>query len=59
LGAASAAAALNLLLVFAFLAPTRALVVDIVAEREARLREGMRVLGLTVRCGGGGGDRVG
>ncbi|KAI8469139.1 MAG: hypothetical protein J3K34DRAFT_522412 [Monoraphidium minutum] len=47
LGAASAAAALNLLLVYAFLAPTRAVVVDVVREKELRLREGMRMLGLT------------
>ncbi len=45
LGAASAAAFLNLLLVFAFLAPTRAAVVAVVSERELRLREGMRILG--------------
>jgi len=54
LGAASAAAALNLLLVYAFLAPTRGLVVDVVGEKELRLREGMRILGLTVRGLGGG-----
>lgn len=51
LGAASAAAFLNLLLVYAFLAPTRAVVVDVVREKELRLREGMRILGLTVRAG--------
>lgn len=45
LGAASAAAFLNLLLVFAFLAPTRAAVAAVVREKELRLREGMRVLG--------------
>ena len=45
LGAASAAAFLNLLLVFAFLAPTRAAVAAVVQEKELRLREGMRVLG--------------
>lgn len=49
LGAASAAAALNLLLVYAFLAPTRGAVVDVVGEKELRLREGMAALGLTVR----------
>ncbi|GBF94218.1 hypothetical protein Rsub_06488 [Raphidocelis subcapitata] len=47
LGAASAAAALNLLLVYAFLAPTRGAVVDVVGEKELRLREGMAALGLT------------
>ncbi|GAX84392.1 hypothetical protein CEUSTIGMA_g11814.t1 [Chlamydomonas eustigma] len=46
LGAASAAAFLNLLLVFAFLAPTRAAVSEVVREKELRLREGMRILGL-------------
>ncbi len=45
LGAASAAAFLSLLLVFAFLAPTRAAVVAVVRERELRLREGMKLLG--------------
>lgn len=48
MGAASAGALLTLLLVFAFLSPTRAVIGDIVRERELRLREGMRVLGLTV-----------
>ncbi|PNG99270.1 ATP-binding cassette sub-family A member 5, partial [Tetrabaena socialis] len=33
--------------VYAFLAPTRAVVGDIVREKELRLREGMRVLGLS------------
>ncbi|KAG2483446.1 hypothetical protein HYH03_017700 [Edaphochlamys debaryana] len=47
LGAASAAVFFNLLLVYAFLAPTRAVVGDIVREKELRLREGMRMLGLT------------
>ncbi|KAF6260985.1 hypothetical protein COO60DRAFT_831207 [Scenedesmus sp. NREL 46B-D3] len=47
LGAASAAALLNLLLVYAFLAPTRAVVGSIVREKELRLREGMRILGLS------------
>lgn len=41
-----AAAAFNLLLVFAFLAPTRAAVAAIVREKELRLREGMRIFGL-------------
>eukprot|EP00884_Botryococcus_braunii_P008389 jgi/Botrbrau1/17551/Bobra.0739s0002.1 len=45
-GALIAAAAFNLLLVYAFLAPTRAAVVTIVREKELRLREGMRILGL-------------
>ena len=44
-----AAALFNLLIVFAFLAPARAIVVTIVREKELRLREGMRILGLTVR----------
>jgi hypothetical protein len=48
LGAASAAAFLNLLLVYAFLAPTRAVVGSIVREKELRLKEGMRILGLSV-----------
>lgn len=48
-GAMVAAAAFNLLLVYAFLAPTRAAVVTIVREKELRLREGMRILGLKVR----------
>ncbi len=45
LGAASAAAFLNLLLVFAFLPPTRAACAQVVRERELRLREGMKILG--------------
>ncbi|KAK9842270.1 hypothetical protein WJX81_003820 [Elliptochloris bilobata] len=45
-GAVLAAAAFNLLLVFAFLAPTRAAVAAIVREKELRLREGMRIFGL-------------
>lgn len=45
LGAASAAAFLNLLLVFSFLAPTRGMVLAVVSERELRLREGMKILG--------------
>lgn len=49
LGAASAAAFFNLLLVYAFMSPTRAVVGSIVREKELRLREGMRILGLTVR----------
>ncbi|KAF8072728.1 Abca17 [Scenedesmus sp. PABB004] len=48
LGAASAAAFFNLLLVYAFLAPTRAVVGAIVREKELRLREGMRIFGLSV-----------
>ena len=64
LGAASAAAFLNLLLVFSFLAPTRGMVLAVVSERELRLREGMKILGEfgasgcsnTITCGG---DRVG
>ena len=58
LGAASAAAFLNLLLVFAFLAPTRAAVVAVVRERELRLREGMKLLGAWGRVVGGGGGSV-
>ena len=45
-----AAVLFNLLIVFAFLSPTRAIVVTIVREKELRLREGMRILGLTVRA---------
>jgi hypothetical protein len=48
IGAASAAVLLNLLLVYAFMAPTRAVVGSIVREKELRLREGMRILGLSV-----------
>ena len=48
-GAGAAALAFNLLLVFAFLAPTRSIVAAIVREKELRLREGMRMLGLQVR----------
>ncbi len=44
----AAAAAFNLLLVFAFLAPTRMAVTTVVREKELRLREGMRILGLKV-----------
>ena len=47
-GAIAAAAAFNLLLVFAFLTPTRGAVATIVREKELRLREGMRILGLKV-----------
>ena len=50
LAATAAASAFNLLIVFAFLNPTRSVVVTIVREKELRLREGMRILGLTVRC---------
>jgi hypothetical protein len=46
LGAAAAAAFFNLLLVYAFMAPTRAMVGALVREKELRLREGMRMLGL-------------
>lgn len=49
LGAAAAAAFFNLLLVYAFMAPTRAVVGSIVREKELRLREGMKILGLSVR----------
>ena len=49
LGAGAAALAFNLLLVFAFLAPTRSIVAAIVREKELRLREGMRMLGLQAR----------
>ena len=45
----AAAAAFNLLLVFAFLAPTRGAVAMVVREKELRLREGMRILGLQAR----------
>ena len=48
IGAAAAAAAFNLLIVFAFLSPTRGMVAAIVREKELRLREGMRILGLKV-----------
>lgn len=48
LGAAVASAAFNLLMVFAFLPPTRAIVATIVQEKELRLREGMRIMGLQV-----------
>ncbi len=47
--AIAAAAAFNLLLVFAFLNPTRVAVATVVREKELRLREGMRILGLKVR----------
>ncbi|KAF5833388.1 hypothetical protein DUNSADRAFT_10320 [Dunaliella salina] len=46
LGAVSAGVLFNLLLVFAFLAPARAVVGSIVREKELRLREGMRIMGL-------------
>ena len=45
LGAAAAAAFLNLLLMFAFLAPTREAVAAVVREKELRLREGLKILG--------------
>ena len=51
LAATAAASAFNLLIVFAFLNPVRSVVVTIVREKELRLREGMRILGLTVRAG--------
>lgn len=47
-GASAASIAFNLLLVYAFLAPTRSTVASIVREKELRLREGMRILGLQV-----------
>lgn len=46
--AAAASLAFNLLLVFAFLVPTRGIVSTIVREKELRLREGMRIFGLKV-----------
>ena len=49
-GASAASIAFNLLLVYAFLAPTRSTVASIVREKELRLREGMRILGLQVSC---------
>lgn len=49
LGAATSAAFFNLLLVYAFMAPTRAIVGSILREKELRLREGMKILGLSVR----------
>lgn len=49
-GASAASIAFNLLLVYAFLAPTRSTVASIVREKELRLREGMRILGLKVCC---------
>ena len=49
LGAAASSIAFNLLLVYSFLAPTRSTVASIVREKELRLREGMRILGLQVR----------
>ena len=48
IGAASAALAFNLLLVFAFFVPTRSIVTTIVREKELHLREGMRIFGLQV-----------
>lgn len=50
IGAAASSIAFNLLLVYSFLAPTRSTVASIVREKELRLREGMRILGLKVRC---------
>ncbi|KAL4853959.1 ATP-binding cassette sub-family A member 3 [Chlorella vulgaris] len=46
LGATAAALFFNMLLVFAFLQPTRAAIMSVVQERELLLREGMRILGL-------------
>ncbi|GAB4821282.1 hypothetical protein N2152v2_008328 [Parachlorella kessleri] len=46
LGATAAALFFNLLLVSAFLAPTRTAVAAVVQEKELTLREGMRILGL-------------
>ena len=48
IGAAASSIAFNLLLVYSFLAPTRSTVASIVREKELRLREGMRMLGLQV-----------
>ena len=48
IGAAASSVAFNLLLVYSFLAPTRSTVASIVREKELRLREGMRILGLQV-----------
>ena len=48
IGAAASSIAFNLLLVYSFLAPTRSTVASIVREKELRLREGMRILGLKV-----------
>ena len=48
IGAAASSIAFNLLLVYSFLAPTRSTVASIVREKELRLREGMRILGLQV-----------
>lgn len=50
IGAAASSIAFNLLLVYSFLAPTRSTVASIVREKELRLREGMRILGLKVCC---------
>ena len=51
IGAAASSIAFNLLLVYSFLAPTRSTVASIVREKELRLREGMRILGLQVVSG--------
>ena len=48
IAAVAASSAFQLLLVYAFLAPTRATVATIVREKELHLREGMRILGLRV-----------
>ena len=48
LGATAAALFFNLLLVSAFLSPTRSAVAAVVQEKELTLREGMRILGLQV-----------
>lgn len=50
IGAAASSIAFNLLLVYSFLAPTRSTVASVVREKELRLREGMRILGLKVCC---------
>jgi hypothetical protein len=53
LGATAAALFFNLLLVSAFLAPTRTAVAGVVQEKELTLREGMRILGLQASERGG------
>lgn len=50
LGATAAAVSFNLLLTYAFLAPTRGAVAAVVQERELHLRQGLRLLGLTDRA---------
>lgn len=51
LGATAAALFFNLLLVYAFLSPTRSAVVAIVHEKELMLRDALRLVGLDVRGG--------